>query len=56
MSQKKGESGVWSFILSSITDLESDLARSFNLPLPKYFTCNMKIIILTTYPPEYYKD
>lgn len=56
MTQSENEkSGVWSFISSFITDFESDLAKSFNLPLPRYFTCNMKIIILVTYPLGCYK-
>lgn len=53
---QKEKSRVWSFISSFITDLESALAKSFNLPLPRYFTCNMKIIILVTYSPGCYKD
>ena len=44
------KSRVWSFISSFITDLERDLDKSFNLPLPRCFTCNMKIIILVTHP------
>lgn len=57
MTQNENEkSRVWSFISSVITDLESDLAKSFNLALPRYFTCNMKIIILAPYPLGYSRD
>lgn len=57
MTQNENKkSRVWSFVSSFITDLESDLAKSFNLPLPRRFTCNMKIIILVAYPLGCCKD
>lgn len=57
MSQnEKEKSRVWSFFSSFLTDLEGVPAELFNLPLPRYFTCNMKIIILPTYPLGCYKD